>query len=147
MAIMTSVPEGFSPHYRKSPVTDAWEPLYSRVEAEAVVLGFVVRDAHCNARGLLHGGVAAALADNAMGLSLGQALRHRGLAEGLGGIATTSLGIDYIAPARPGQWVEIISRVLKTSKASGLVDALITADGSLTARAHAAFHISREKAI
>ena len=23
-------PEGFAPHARKSPVTEAWEPLYSR---------------------------------------------------------------------------------------------------------------------
>jgi uncharacterized protein (TIGR00369 family) len=138
-------PETFSPHFRKSPVTDPWEPLFSRVEPEAVVIGFTVLPAHCNARGLLHGGVIAALSDNAMGLSLGQALRHRGEAEGLGGILTTSLSVDYTAPAREGAWVEIGSRVLRAARNVGLVDALITADGALIARAHAAFHITREK--
>ena len=28
---MTAPPEGFAPHFRKSPLTDPWEPLYSRV--------------------------------------------------------------------------------------------------------------------
>ena len=142
---MAEVAAGFSPHFRKSPVTDVWEPLYSKIEDEAVRIGFVVLAAHCNARGMLHGGVIAALADNAMGLSLGQALRHRQQAEGLAGIVTTSLNIDYIGAATPGQWVQIAPRVLKAARGSGLVDALIMADGALSARAHAAFHVQREK--
>jgi uncharacterized protein (TIGR00369 family) len=142
---MDGIPAGFSPHFRKSPVTDVWEPLYSCVEDEAVRLGFHVAAAHCNARGMLHGGVIAALADNAMGLSLGQALKHRQLAEGLGGIVTTSLSIDYVTSATAGQWVEIAPRVLKTARSTGRVDALITVNGVLSARAHAAFHIHRDK--
>jgi len=27
---MPDAPDGFVPHFRKSPVTDPWEPLYSR---------------------------------------------------------------------------------------------------------------------
>ncbi|MBU6406776.1 MAG: PaaI family thioesterase [Alphaproteobacteria bacterium] len=142
---MTETPAGFSPHFRTSPVTDAWEPLYSAVETEAVRIGFFVGAAHCNARGLLHGGVIAALADNAMGLSLGQTLKHRHMVEGLGGIVTTSLAVDYIAAAVVGDWVEIAPRVLKAGRGSGLVDALITANGALTARTHAAFHVRRDK--
>jgi hypothetical protein len=26
----TEIPEGFEPHYRQSPLTDPWEPLYSK---------------------------------------------------------------------------------------------------------------------
>ena len=33
-------PDGFEPHYRKSPLTDPWEPLYSKVDDKSVVLGF-----------------------------------------------------------------------------------------------------------
>ena len=33
------VPEGFTPHWRKSGLTDPWEPLYSRRTAEAVYIG------------------------------------------------------------------------------------------------------------
>ena len=67
-------PEGFAPHFRKSPVTDAWEPLYSRKQDGVVQIGLTIRAAHCNSRGLPHGGVIATLADNAMGLSCGTAL-------------------------------------------------------------------------
>ena len=32
-------PEGFAPHFRKSPVTDAWEPLFSRRVDGSVQIG------------------------------------------------------------------------------------------------------------
>src|SRR5207247_799868 len=72
---MATIPAEFEPHFRKSPVTAPWEPLYSRRRADGVDLAFEVQSAHCNARGLLHGGVLAALCDNFMGLSLGTQLR------------------------------------------------------------------------
>ena len=63
-------PEGFAPHFRSSPLTDPWEPILSRIDpGEAVRLGLELRPAHCNGRGFVHGGLIAALADNAMGLS------------------------------------------------------------------------------
>ena len=55
-----------SAHFRRSPLTEPWEPLFSRKEARKVVMGLHVREAHCNSRGLLHGGLIAALADNAI---------------------------------------------------------------------------------
>jgi hypothetical protein len=27
---ITDIPDGFEPHFRKSPLTDPWEPLYSK---------------------------------------------------------------------------------------------------------------------
>ena len=58
---MENVPPGFQPHFRKSPVTEPWEPLFSRRRDEALDLLFEVRSDHCNSRGFLHGGVVAAL--------------------------------------------------------------------------------------
>ncbi len=63
------VPSGYEPHFRKSPVTDPWEPLFVRRDGGALSLGLRIAAAHCNGRGLLHGGVISALADNAMGLA------------------------------------------------------------------------------
>ncbi|HME08975.1 MAG TPA: hypothetical protein VKG25_18090 [Bryobacteraceae bacterium] len=51
---MASIPEGFEPHFRKSPLTDPWEPLYSKREPEAVLLGFVAGEQHTNSRGFVH---------------------------------------------------------------------------------------------
>ena len=69
MTVVDAVPEGFASHDRKSPVTDPWEPLFARQRDGVVELGLVLRPAHCNSRGFVHGGVIAALADNATGLS------------------------------------------------------------------------------
>ena len=64
-----AVPEGFEPHFRRSPLTDPWEPLYSKRNDQAVVIGLRLAKPHTNGRGLIHGGLIAALADNAMGYS------------------------------------------------------------------------------
>src|SRR6266851_5137655 len=69
----TDVPDGFEPHFRKSPFTDPWEPLYSKRTDKAVIMGLRLAKPHTNARGLIHGGLIAALADNAMGYSCAQA--------------------------------------------------------------------------
>jgi uncharacterized protein (TIGR00369 family) len=138
---MTDIAPGFEPHFRKSPVTDPWEPLFSRKTDETVEIGFVFGPNHGNARGLLHGGVLAALCDNAMGLSLGRTLEAKGLSQGVGGIVTTRLTVDYLGAAKQGDWVGIAPRVVKAAKGSGVVDALITANGVLIARADALFRV------
>ncbi|MCA3694050.1 PaaI family thioesterase [Aquidulcibacter sp.] len=143
---MTNIPSGFSPHARKSPVTDPWQPLYARTDQGVYELGFILDTCHCNGRGLLHGGVIAALADNAMGLSLGMARLQQGQAEAgkaqaVSGIVTTSLQVDYIERAQIGQWISIVPRVVTASRRTGLTDALIYADNILIARAHASFKV------
>jgi uncharacterized protein (TIGR00369 family) len=131
----TDPPEGFLPHFRKSPVTDPWEPLFSRQTEDVVQIGLWLREAHCNSRGFLHGGVIAALADNAMGLSCGKSLRS---AEGL---VTISLNVDYAGTGRAGQWLQIEPRVLRTGRSMAFADALVTADGQIVARASATFRV------
>ena len=138
---MSEPAAGFEPHYRKSPVTDAWEPLYSRQAPGQVELGTVLKQAHCNSRGLVHGGVVAALADNAMGLALGAVRRDAVEHPAPTGLLTVSLTIDYAASAKPGQWLQVTPRVLKAGRSMGFVDAVITADGDIIARASATFRI------
>jgi uncharacterized protein (TIGR00369 family) len=135
-------PDGFERHFRKSAVTDPWEPLYSRRAEGVVEMGIVLAAPHCNSRGLIHGGVIAALADNAMGLSFGAARRAgRCDYKEPSGALTVSLSLDYIATARVGQWLQITPRVLKAGRSMGFVDALVTADGETVARASATFRV------
>ena len=68
-------PEGFEPHFRKSPLTEPWEPIYSQRLDDRVIIGLYAREPHTNSRGMVHGGLIAALADNAMGLSCVQVLK------------------------------------------------------------------------
>ncbi|MDQ0463840.1 uncharacterized protein (TIGR00369 family) [Caulobacter ginsengisoli] len=128
-------PEGYQPHFRKSRVTDPWEPIYSRRTDDAVWIGFWAGEAHANSRGFVHGGVIAALADNAMGLSCGQGL------DAPSGLVTVNLAIDYLGTARVGQWVAIEVTVVKRGRSLCFAQALITADGVACARANATFQV------
>jgi acyl-coenzyme A thioesterase PaaI-like protein len=139
-----TIPAGFSRHTRRSPAAAAWEPLYARATADAVHLGFEVGDNHCNGRGTLHGGVIAALCDNAMGLSLGVKLRAT-MGDVLRGLVTTGLSVDYLGAGQVGQWIEISPRVVWSGASSGVVDALVTADAVVIARANATFRIQRDR--
>jgi uncharacterized protein (TIGR00369 family) len=132
---MATIPPEFEPHFRKSPVTAPWEPLYSRKRADGVDLAFEVQMAHCNSRGMLHGGVLAALCDNIMGLSLGTALRAEA------NIVTISLALDYVGSARVGDVVVIVPRVIRAGGSLGFCDALATSDDRPIARANASFSI------
>jgi uncharacterized protein (TIGR00369 family) len=130
-----AAPDGFMPHFKTSPVTAPWEPLLSRRGERSVEIGMWLREAHCNSRGFLHGGVIAALADNAMGLSC--VTCHPGMK----GALTVSLNVDYVGSAKLGQWLRIEPRVLKVGGTLGFADALITADGDPIARASATFRM------
>jgi uncharacterized protein (TIGR00369 family) len=135
MSASEHVPEGFTSHQRSSPLTAPWEPIWRRECEQAVQLGVRVGEPHCNARGFAHGGLIASLADNAMGLSLA------GVA-GASGAVTVHLSVDYLRAVQRGQWLQIEPRVVRFGKSSGVVDALITADGEVVARADATFRIS-----
>lgn len=130
-----TVPDGFEPHYRKSPLTDPWEPLYSRRTDDAVQVGLRIAPPHTNSRGLAHGGLITALADNAMGLSCGVGL------EAAGGLLTVNLAVDFLGSARIGQWLQIEPVVVKRGRGLCFAQALVTADGEPCARANATFKV------
>jgi acyl-coenzyme A thioesterase PaaI-like protein len=128
-----SIPEGFAPHFRKSGLTDPWEPLYSRNTGESIRIGLRAGPAHANSRGFVHGALITALADNAMGLSCGLSLT------GISGLVTVGLSLDFLSTARLGQWLEIRPTVLRTGKTLSFCTATIYADETVCARANATF--------
>lgn len=136
---MMNIPEGFSPHFRRSKFTDPWEPLFSKVEDRQVRIGVVLDEAHCNSRGLVHGAFLAALADNAMGLSIGHILTSKGFKPQ--GLVTSGLSIDYLGKARIGSWIQTEIDVIKTGKTLNVANCLIVDDNGAIARANATFHV------
>jgi uncharacterized protein (TIGR00369 family) len=135
------VPEGFEPHFRHSPLTDPWEPLFSRRERSRLCLGLRLAEPHCNARGMAHGGLISALADNAMGLAC--VLGSSGKAAGA---VTASLTVDFVGAAQPGQWLQVAADPVRVGGTLGFGTAVITADGEIVARASGVFRMlaSRE---
>jgi acyl-coenzyme A thioesterase PaaI-like protein len=138
------VPGGFEPHDRKSPLTEPWEPLYSRKTDRAVILGLRAGPAHTNSRGFVHGGLIGALADNAMGLSCGRTLGHAGGPIGgpPSGLVTVNLNVDFLASALEGQWLEFDTVFVKPGRTLCFAQAFVTADGQPCARASAVFKVA-----
>ena len=133
-----AIPEGFAPHFRKSGLTDPWEPLYSRNTGDAIRIGLRAGPAHANSRGFVHGALISALADNAMGLSCGLVLEDLAL-ENISGLVTVGLSVDFLSTARLGQWLEIRPTVLRSGKNLSFCTATIHADEALCARANSTF--------
>ncbi len=139
------IPPDFVPHFRSSPVTRPWEPLYSREQEGVIDIGFEVTEAHCNSRGFLHGGVIVALADNAMGLSYVKCVRlNTNKSIGELGAVTVNLAIDYVSSAHRGEWIEIDPRIVRAGAQLGFVDAIVRAGDRLIARANATFRLLAE---
>jgi uncharacterized protein (TIGR00369 family) len=133
------IPEGFEQHFRQSPLTDPWEPIYSKRTEDAVIIALRLATPHTNSRGLAHGGLMTSLADNAMGLSC---------AMKLGGdtrLVTVSLSIDFIGPAQTGQWLAVETDVIKAGGTLCFAQCVVRADGTICARASGTFHVVRKK--
>jgi uncharacterized protein (TIGR00369 family) len=135
---LADIPAGFEPHFRKSPFTGPWEPLYSKKADRSVTMGLRLAEAHTNSRGLIHGGLIAALSDNAMGYSCAQALGWRV------SLVTISLAVDYVGAAGIGQWMAVECEVIKTGSTICFAQSLIKADEAVIARANGTFRVLRK---
>lgn len=129
-------PEGYKPHFRKSSLTDPWEPIYSKVEENRITLGLLADARHCNSRGFVHGGLLSTLADNAMGLSC--ATYH----ENLIGLVTISLHVDFVSAAQTGDWLEFRTDFVKPGRAVDTAQGRVLANGKEVALIGATFKIS-----
>jgi uncharacterized protein (TIGR00369 family) len=137
----TGIPEGFEPQSRRSPLSDPWEPSYSKLTPEAIILGLRLSTPHTNARGFVHGGLIAALADKAMGHSCGHKMR------GLHSLVTLSMAIDFVGSAQVGQWLTVESDVIRTGSTICFAQCLIKADEAVVARANATFRAVPKKEV
>ena len=135
----TEIPDGFERHTRKSPLTEPWEPIYMKRTEKAVILGLRLAKPHTNGRGLIHGGLIAALSDNAMGYSCGHRMGW------VSSLVTIGLAVDFIGTAQVGQWLAIETEVIKTGSTICFAQSLIKADDVVIARANATFRVVPKK--
>ena len=137
--IATGIPEGFEPQSRRSPLTDPWEPVYTKQTPDAIILGLRLATPHTNARGFVHGGLIAALADKAMGHSCGHKMG------GAHSLVTVSMSIDFINSAQIGQWLTVETEVIKTGGTLCFAQCFVTADEAIIARANGTFRVVPKK--
>jgi len=137
----TDVPEGFERQSRPSPLTEPWEPIYSKQTPDAIILGLRLATPHTNARGFAHGGLIAALADKAMGHSCGYKMR------GAHSLVTVNMSIDFVSSGQIGQWLTVETDVIKTGSTICFAQSLIKADDVVIARANATFRTVPKEAV
>src|SRR5438552_18641712 len=106
--IASDIPAGFEPHTRKSPLTDPWEPLYSKRTDKAVIIGLRLAKPHTNGRGLIHGGLIAALSDNAMGHSCAHCMG------GVSSVVTIGRAVDFDETAEAGALLPVENDLVKS---------------------------------
>ena len=136
---IADIPAGFERHFRRSPLTEPWEPVYSKKTDRAVIIGLRLAKPHTNGRGLVHGGLIAALSDNAMGYSCALVM---GWTKSL---VTISLAVDFVGSANVGQWLAVETDVIKTGSTICFAQSLIKADDVVIARANATFRVVPKK--
>ncbi len=126
-------PPDFLPLFRTSPFLDATGPFYYKPLDVGFLIGLRALDKHANAKGTVHGGLVATLADVSLGYVTGSS-RTPTLR-----MVTASLSIDYVGSAQVGQWIESQVTVTKTGNRLAFAQASIWADGAPVATAKAVF--------
>lgn len=136
MRIVTDVPEGFAPLFRTSPVLDLIGPIYSRGSGNELVLGLRVDQKHCNARGTIHGGILATLADVALGYSMAFAT------DPPTALVTANLSLDFAGTAQIGNWLETRVDIQKQGARLAFANCFISVGAERIVRASAVFLVA-----
>ena len=131
-----TIPEGFAPLFRTSPVTDLIGPIYYRGRGKDLALGFRVEEKHCNARGTVHGGILATLADVALGYTMAYSTDPPTR------LVTANLSLDFAGSATIGAWLETAVEIQKQGGRLAFANCYITASGERIVRASAVFMVS-----
>ena len=132
---MSELPEGFVPISRTSPFTDLIGPIYQKTDQSGLIIGLVAEEKHCNARGMVHGGVLGTLADIAMGYSAAFSTQPPTR------IVTTSQTVDYVESAEKGDWIEVHTDVQKVGRSIAFANCYFHVDSRRIARASAVFSV------
>ena len=127
------IPSDFRPLFRSSPVLELIGPLYCRGEGVDLVTGMRVEAKHCNARGTVHGGMLATLADVALGYTMAFSSRPPA------SLVTANLTLDFAGTAKIGDWLEARVDVQKRGSRLSFANCYISVNEQRIVRASAVF--------
>lgn len=123
-AAAPAIPSGFTLLKRLAPFTGHAGPVYERTDERGVrSFGFRAGPQHGNLGGIVHGGMIATFADTLLGQ-----FEKRDFGQMT---VTVRLVIDYVGPARLGDWIEGRSRILRQTRT------LVFAEGEIFCGKHA----------
>jgi acyl-coenzyme A thioesterase 13 len=126
-------PTGFAPIFRTSPFLETIGPLYSAGSGASLVIGMHVQEKHTNARGTLHGGVLASIADIALGYGLATSTSPPT------SMVTANLSVDFAGSAQIGDWIETALDIQKVGSRMAFANVYFRVGGERIARASGVF--------
>jgi uncharacterized protein (TIGR00369 family) len=135
---LAEIPPGFAPIFRTSPFLETIGPLYSAGIGASLVIGMRVQEKHTNARGALHGGVLASVADVALGYGLATSTQPPT------SMVTAALSVDFVGSARIGDWVETSLDIQKVGARMAFANVYFRVRGERIARASGVFLVMRQ---
>lgn len=130
------IPAGYAPLSRTSPVLDLLGPLYSKGQGADLSVGLRIEAKHCNARGTVHGGILATLADVALGYATAFA------SDPPAPLVTANLSLDFAGTAQAGDWIEASVDVQKKGSRLAFANCYIDCGGQRIVRASAVFLVA-----
>ncbi len=130
------IPAGFAPIFRTSPFLETIGPLYSTGSGALLVIGMRGQEKHTNARGTLHGGVLASIADVALGYGLATSTSTPT------SMVTASLSVDFAGSAKAGDWVETSIDIQKVGSRMAFANVYFSVGNERIARASGVFLVT-----
>jgi acyl-coenzyme A thioesterase 13 len=134
------IPTGFAPIFRTSPFLETIGPLYSAGSGTSLVIGMRVQEKHTNARGTLHGGVIASVADIALGYGMAMSTNPPT------SMVTANLSVDFAGSAQIGDWLETSLDIQKIGSRMAFANVYFSVGGERIARASGVFLVTARKA-
>jgi len=135
--VAPSPPEGFIQQAVRGPFSLHNGPYFERNSEGVAEQAFFVLSRHCNQMGFAHGGMLSAFVDGLLATSVGKATKSSGV--------TIHLSIDYLAPAKRGEWVFGEARVTRETQEFAFAEARIHAGGRDVVRASGIFKLRRRR--
>jgi uncharacterized protein (TIGR00369 family) len=130
------VPDGFVPFEDQGPFLELIGPVHLREGARELVLGLRAEERHTNHRGTVQGGLLSTFADFALGRAI------EADADDDRDRATVSLTVDYLKPAKPGDWIESRTSVDRVGGTLAFADCSLTVEGREIVRARAVWVVA-----
>ena len=130
------VPDGFVPFANQGPFLEEIGPVQVREGGDELVLGLRAEERHTNHRGTIQGGLLATFADFALGRAI------EADADDDRPRATVSLTVDFLKPAKPGDWIESRTRVDRVGGTLAFADCSLRVEGSEIVRARAVWVVA-----
>ena len=121
----------FVPFDNPGPFLEHIGPIHVLEDGDDLVFGLQAEERHANHRGTVQGGLLSTFADFALGRAI------EADADDDKDRATVSLTVDFLKPAKPGDWIESRTRVDRVGGTLAFADCSLTVEGREVVRARA----------